>query len=171
MKLLLFLLFPVIGFSQTGVEKVSLVDNKVTLLVPKGLSIMSAEMWKLKYQQRERPELVLTDEDGEVNLVGKRTQQPATDAQIASYTDFQLAQLRKSRSDMTVLGNGIKVVNGKKVGYIKFLSQAVDQPVFNYYFFVVVDGKILFFTFNCIEKLRKVWEMTADEIVDSLRIK
>jgi len=57
------------------------------------------------------------------------------------------------------------------VGYIKFLSQAVDQAVFNYYFFAVADGKVLFFTFNCIEKLRKDWEKEADEIVASVKTK
>ena len=88
---------------------------------------------------------------------------------MGAYADYQLAQLRKRRTDLTVLNNGVKVVDGKKVGYIKFLSQAVDQAVFNYYFFAVADGKVLFFTFNCIEKRRKDWEKDADQIVASLR--
>ncbi len=69
---------------------------------------------------------------------------------------------------MTVLDEGVKTMNGKKIGYFKFLTQAVDQKVFNYYFFTVVDGKVLLFSFNCIEKLQKKWEPTADKIVSSL---
>jgi hypothetical protein len=72
---------------------------------------------------------------------------------------------------MTVLDEGVKTINGKKIGYFKFLTQAVDQKVFNYYFFTVVNGKILLFSFNSIEKLQKKWEHTADEIVASLKIK
>lgn len=59
----------------------------------------------------------------------------------------------------------------KKIGYFKFITEAVDQKVFNYYFFTMLDGKILFFTFNCIKELQKKWETTADAIVASLIIK
>ena len=129
---------------------------------------MSNEMWTAKYQRRTRPLLVLSDKDGEVNLLADMTQLAATESQIPVLKDAQLLQLKKSRSDMKVSDEGVKTINGKKVGYFKFLTQAVDQKVFNYYFFTVVDGKILLFSFNCIEKLQKKWEPTADKIVSSL---
>jgi hypothetical protein len=34
-----------------------------------------------------------------------------------------------------------------------------------------VEGKVVLFTFNCIEKLRHSWEGTADQIVASLKVK
>ena len=128
-------------------------------------------MWTLKYQKRTRPIMVLTDEDGEVNLIADMTQQPAVESQLASFKDFQIQQLKKSRPDLTILNEGVKTVNGKKVAFFKFVTQAIDQKVFNYYFFTLVDGKILLFTFNCIEKLQNKWESTADKIVGSLRTK
>jgi len=124
-----------------------------------------------KYQKRIRPILVLPDEDGEVNLIADLTQLSATENQMSAFKDAQLQQLKKNRPDMTVLAEGVKTVNGKKVGYFKFVTQAIDQKVFNYYFFTVVSGKILLFSFNCIEKLQKKWEHTADEIVASLKVR
>jgi hypothetical protein len=47
----------------------------------------------------------------------------------------------------------------------------VDQTVFNYYFFTNVDGKVILFSFNCIEKLLPIWKETAGTIVSSLKIK
>ncbi len=132
---------------------------------------MTEEMWTAKYQKRARPILALSDEDGEVNLIADMTQQPATENQIVSFKDYQIQQLKAKRPDLNLLSDGVKTVNGKKVGYFKFVTQAVDQKVFNYYFFTIVDGKILLFTFNCIEKLQKKWESTADDIVSSLQIK
>ena len=73
--------------------------------------------------------------------------------------------------ELKVLNGGVKVINGKKVGYFKFITQAIDQKIFNYYFFTIVDGKILLFSFNCIETLRVNWEKSADEIVNSLKTK
>ncbi|RTL58733.1 MAG: DUF1795 domain-containing protein [Sphingobacteriales bacterium] len=169
MKFLILLLFPVFSFSQAKLDTVSFLSGKVKILAPKALKPMSDEMWTLKYQNRPRPVLVLSDNDGEVNLIADMTQQPARENQLVSFKDFQIQQLKSRRPDLQLLSDSVQTINGKKVGYFKFLTQAIDQKVFNYYFFTLVDGKILLLTFNCIEKLQKKWESTADQIVASLR--
>ncbi len=172
MKFIALLFFPILSFGQIKLDKtISLLDNKVEILAPRELSKMSDEMWTLKYHTLPRPELVLTDENGEVNLLVDMTQQPAAENQIAAYKDFRISNLKKTRTDIKVLSDGIKNVNGKKIGFIKFSSRASDQNIFNFYFFSVVNGKILLFNFSCIETLQKTWEKTADEILDSLKIK
>lgn len=171
MKFIVLLFFPIFSFGQIKLDKtISLLDNKVEILAPKELSKMSDEMWTLKYHDLPRPELVLTDENGEVNLLVDLTQQAAAESQISAYKDFRISNLKK-RTDIKILGEGIKNVNGKNIGFIKFSSQAIDQNIFNFYFFTVVKGKILLFTFNCIEKLQPTWENVADEILNSLKIK
>jgi hypothetical protein len=169
MRILILLLFPIFSFSQTKLDTVNFLSGKVKILAPKELKPMSDQMWTLKYQQRTRPVLVLSDEDGEVNLIADMTQQPASESQLASFKDFQIQQLKSRRPGLELLSDGVKTINGKKVGYFKFVTQAIDQKVFNYYFFTLVNGKILLFTFNCIEKLQKKWESTADQIVVSLK--
>jgi hypothetical protein len=99
------------------------------------------------------------------------TQQTAEESQIMAYKDFRISNLKKTRTDIQILGDGIKNVYGKNIGFIKFSSQASDQNIFNFYFFMVVNGKILQFTFNCIDKLQKPWEKAADEILDSVKEK
>lgn len=170
-KLLVLLLFPFFSFGQAQLDTVSILNGKVKIQTPKELYSMTEEMWKVKYQSRPRPILVLSDEAGEVNLIADLTQQQATENQIGAFKDFQIQQLKGKRPDLNLLSQGVKSINGKQVGFLKFITQAVDQKVFNYYFFSVVDGKILFFTFNCIEKLQKKWESVADGIVASLAIK
>lgn len=169
--LLTIFLAPVIVFGQSKMEKISLLNNKIEISVPKELSTMTDEIWKLKYQNKPKSTLALSDKNGEINLIGDMTQQPASESQLTAYKDFQINSLKKKRSDLEILAQGIKTVNGKKVGYFKFISDAVDQKVFNYYFFTIVSGKILIFSFNCIEKLRNEWGKTADEIVASLNVK
>ncbi|MEO8405823.1 MAG: hypothetical protein ABI480_14550 [Chitinophagaceae bacterium] len=171
MKLLLCLLFPVIGYSQITLEKVSILNDKVEIMAPKELTEMSGELWSLKYRNKPRPSLVLSDSTGEINLIADMTDQPATESQMTAFKDFQLKQIIAKRPDATILSNGIKMINGKRVGYFKFISKAVDQNIFNYFFFVIVQGKILLFTFNCTEKLQAQWEKSADEIVASIKVK
>jgi hypothetical protein len=171
MKLLFCLLFPIVGYSQITLEKISILNDKVEIMAPKELTEMSGEMWSLKYRNKPRPSLVLSDSTGEINLIADMTDQPATESQMTAFKDFQLKQIINKRSDAVILSNGVKVINGKKVGYFKFISQAVDQKIFNYYFFVIVSGKILLFSFNCIQQLQEQWEKSADEMVTSVKVK
>lgn len=170
LPLILWLLLPVLGLSQSRMEILSLLDGKVELLVPSELSSMRNEMWTLKYHDMPRPVLALTDDNGEVNLIGDMTGQAATEEQLDAFKDFQIDHFKKSRPDIKMLDNGIKMINNRKIGFFKFLSRAGGQKVFNYYFFTIVDGKVLLFTFNCIKELRRIWEKTADDMVASLRV-
>jgi hypothetical protein len=166
----LWMLLSLPGFSQTAKEKLNLLDGKVELLVPSELTSMRNEMWRLKYHDMPRPILALTDDNGEINLIGDMTGQAATEEQLDAFKDFQIDHFKKSRPDIKMLDNGIRMINERKIGFFKFLSRAGGQKVFNYYFFTIVDGKVLLFTFNCIKELRSSWEKSADEMVTSLRV-
>lgn len=172
MKFIALLLLPVFCTAQIKADKtISLFNNKVELKAPKELAEMTASMWTLKYHDLPRPEMVLTDENGEVNLLAELTKQPIADSQVVLYKDFRVSNLKKTRKDVSILGEGMKKVNGKNIGFIKFTSQASDQKIFNYYFFTTVNGKIMLLTFNCIEKLQPDWEKVADQMLNSIKIK
>ena len=171
MKLLALVFLPMFAFAQPKLDTVPLLSGKLSILVPDGLAPMSEEMWTAKYHKTDRPMFVLSDKDGEINFIADRTGQPANEGQLTAFKDFQLRGLKERRPDVTILDEGLKTVNGHKVAYFKFISQAIDQKVFNHYFFAVVDGKILFCTFNCIEKLQSRWASVADQIMSSLRIR
>jgi hypothetical protein len=171
MKSILLFIIPFLTITQTANEKkIYLLDKKVELTTPVELVEMSDQMYKLKYENRPRPAVALSDKKGEVSLIGRITNQRANESQIVAYKDFQIAGLKKLHPDIQLIDGGLKTVRGKKVGYFKFLSQAVDQKIFNYYFFTVVDGEIILFNFNCIEKLRANWESKSEQMVSSLTV-
>lgn len=171
MKSILLFILPFLTIAHTANEKkIYLLDKKVELTTPVELVEMSDQMYKLKYENRPRPALALSDKKGEVSLIGRITHQRANESQIVAYKDFQIAGLKKLYPDIKLIDGGLKTVRGKKVGYFKFLSQAVDQKIFNYYFFTVVDGEIILFNFNCIEKLRANWESKSEQMVSSLTV-
>ncbi len=158
-------------FSQIELLKISLLDNKVTLLAPKGFTKMTEEMLAIKYPAgANKPQWVLTDEDATVNLAYNYTSSTIDDNGIPSFTDQMLAVLKTNKKDIKFIDDGILLKDGKNIGYIKFISQARDQKVFNFLFYISVDDRLLLFSFNCIEKLRIKWELKADEMAASLRL-
>ncbi|MDP4148735.1 MAG: hypothetical protein Q8932_03010 [Bacteroidota bacterium] len=172
----LFLLFipilsiPAIGFAQQKLRKLEVFNGSLELMAPAALSAMSENAWTTKYSNRKMPELAISDANGEVSLVGLMTPQPASEGQLGDFKNFQKEELKRKRTDIEWLSDGVLTVNGKKVGYIKFLSTAVDQKVYNEYFFLIIHGKIAFFTFNCTEKLRGEWEKAGDELISSIKV-
>jgi hypothetical protein len=164
------ILLPVCSFGQASLETRKLFDGKVELMVPPEFKPMTVEIMDKKYPGQQ-PDVVLTDDNTEVNIVAIRTKQLLQSSQIEAYKDFMMASLKKSHPDAEWLDSGVKTINGKRVGYFKMLSNAVDQKVFVYYFFTDMDGRALIMTFNCTEKLLPTWKDTADSIVSSLKVK
>jgi hypothetical protein len=152
-------------------QNISLLAGKVTLSVPKKLQPISDEHWQLKYPGKTKPMLTLSDDNAEINLIAMATQQPAQDSQLIEFINYQFQQVKTKRPESELIDKGVTTVNGKKMAYMKFISSAIDQKVFNYFFFVLVDGKIVMFTFNCAQALQKTWEPKAAQIVESLKIK
>ena len=169
MKLVILLLLPLGCFAQITLDKKITLGNKVELLVPGLLKEMTEDNWVIKYHQAKRPAVVLTDENAEVNLMIDTTMQPAGEDNLEEYKNFRKENLRKTRTDVEFLQDSVVTVNGKKMAYIKFMSQAIDTKIFNYYFFTVANGRIVFFGFNCMEKLKDEWEKIADAMMASVK--
>ena len=176
MKFLIFLILPLFSFGQTTLETISLLDGKVKISVPKDLKPMSDETWATKYRNRAKPMLAISNSAGEVSLIGYQTPQPATDAMLPQFKDFQIQNAKKTRPDLELLDQGVKLINGKNVGFFKFSTLTVDQKVFQYHFFTILDGKIILFTFGWNEnphneKTQYKWSAIADQILASLQTK
>ncbi len=163
-------LLPIVLFSQTKMDKISFLNDKIEIVVPSDLGKMSDDMWKKKNKTIPKPLLVLVDANGEVNLTASIVPRIVKDIQVMDFKQFQLKNFKENRPDVTVLSEGFKIADNRKVGYIKFKSKAVDQNVFNYYFFVLDTDKMIFFSFNCVERLQSTWEDIADKIVNSIKI-
>ena len=82
-----------------------------------------------------------------------------------------MSSYQESFPKATWKGDGVTIINGRKVGYLKLITDAIDQRVYNYVFLTYCDGRLLIGTFNCVEKLLPKWESTSEEIVQSLRVK
>ncbi len=163
-------IFLILSLSGIELEKRILLDNKIEILLPKDFNVMPEEMRKLKYPSTNAPKLVLSDENGTVNIAFSITNSKANQEVITAYLEVLDKTMSSAHPDAEWKGKGIEVINGKKVGYLKLNTKAIDQPIYNYLFFTDLDGKLLIGTFNCITKLAAEWMPVADEIVKSLKV-
>ncbi|BAU52839.1 DcrB-related protein [Mucilaginibacter gotjawali] len=171
-SLFILLLLPFFGQAQIKLVRRSLLNGKVELSVPANFKQMPAQALAAKYaHEGQQPAAVFNDTKGEVNLVISQTGQTMTPDQIGQYKDFMINTLKHARPDAVWLDSGVKTINGKQVGYFKMMTTAADQKVFAFYFYTILEGKLLMFTFNCPQALLPKWKTTAEAMVASLKVK
>jgi hypothetical protein len=152
-------------------ESKSLLNDKVELKIPKDFKIMSEELMKLKYPTDKRPTLVYTNESGEINVALNLTQNPATQGAIPFYQEGLVQSFKNLYPVAEWKDSGLKTINGKVVGYIELITPAIDTDIYNLIFITDLDGKLLLCTFNCTKRNMAEWTSTAQDIMNSLKIK
>jgi len=175
LKLIVFSLLLLPMFSMTvetiELELKSLLDDKIELKIPKDFGIMSEEMVKLKYPSERRPTLIYSNESGGINVALNLTQSNASQELMQPYLDNLVSTFKNMYPSAEWKDSGIKEINERKVGYLKLITPAIDTKIYNVMFFTDLDSKLLLLTFNCTEKDISERELTADEIMSSLKIK
>lgn len=173
-KILLLSLFIIsnLCFSQTkDWQSIFASNGNIEIKYPSKLKPMSDEMFNLKYRMSPMPEIRLSDDTANASIIGTTRPEKATDKDLEQILKSTINVFHSTRKDIHILDSGLKMVNNKKIGFVKFHSEAIDQKVFNYLFFTVVKDKLFMCSFNCTEKIQKEWEPIADEIVKSIVVK
>ena len=150
-------------------ETKTLLNGKINLKIPKSFEIMSEEMLKFKYPSANRPTLVYTNESGEINVALNLTQSKAAQNIISIYKD-KFVENFKNTYPSAAIDKDIKIINGRKVGYLELITPAIDTEIYNLMFFTDVDGKLLICSFNCTKKNIPEWTSVAKEIMNSLKV-
>ena len=158
-------------FSTIELETKSLLDDRLELKIPKAFVIMSEEMMQTKYPSERRPTLVYTNETGGINVALNLTQNQANQDILQAYTDNFISTFKQLYPSAIWKGNGIKEINGNKVGFLELITPAVDTEIYNLIFFTDLDGKLLLCTFNCTVENIDEWTPIAHEILNSLKVK
>jgi hypothetical protein len=170
MKLFILAVFALLTFIPIELEKRKFLNDKVEILIPKDFKHMSAEVLDIKYKGKNRPTLVLTNEDATVNIALNILPNPANEDAIESYKNAVKSSFEKAFPVAEWKSDGVKVINGRKVGYLKLITNAADQTVFNSLFITHCEGKLLIGTFNCTEELLPEWQEASEKIVQSLKV-
>lgn len=156
---------------NTDLEKQSILDGKVEILLPTNFDIMSEEMARVKYPSDRRPTLIYTEETGSINIAFNHIASAASQQQIEAYKNNFVATFGKLYPSAEWKGSGVKEINGRKVGYLEFITPAIDTKVYNLIFFTDLEAKLLMCTFNCVVEKQEEWVMPAKKIMDSITIK
>lgn len=186
--MLIFIIFTIVGCSRPNstqalktefdlkdgkinLQEISVLSDKVEILIPKGFSIMSGEMAKIKYPSERRPTLIYTNESATINIAFNHTESKASNGEIQSYKDSLEKTFKNLNPSAKWYSSDVLKINSRNVGCLEFLTPALDTRIYNLIFFTELDGRLLLISFNCTEAQMNDWKPIAINIMNSLNVK
>ncbi|GMX61948.1 hypothetical protein Elgi_17520 [Paenibacillus elgii] len=154
-----------ITFSRTEV-----IPGQVFMFVPDSFEPMPEDYARIKYPADRRPKLIYTDPTLEINLTVNPTANRMVNDEMDTFVKDLSFMIRRMQPNAQWIGEGVREVDGRKMGFYEFSVPVLDGVMYNGIFFIELDGKGVFFGLNCMEKYTEQWRPIAHGIMDALQI-
>ena len=157
--------------------KVKLYDGRIKMKIPADWIEMSVEDIIMRYPSIRNPVASYTSLDrlSDFNAKVSATRWIDEDKELA--LQFFKASIYDLFDKVTVIGEGIKEINGREFIYFEFESylrggQASSaERKYSYILYYLEKGNTMVFSFRCPTRQKKEWYDTAHEMMESIRIK
>lgn len=151
-------------------ERRLLAKETITMMVPKNFIPMSPDTAKMKYPSEQRPETILTDETGTVNLMFQYMEGEENNSTIERFRNQIFGMMKRVNPGLKEQEIGLVDIVGKSIAYVEFSNPVMDGKLYNLMFYLAVNGQPLMGSFNCRTKEMKYWRKTAFEMMQSIEM-
>jgi len=173
MKFLSLILISMLTFPVIDMERRTFLDGKLELLVPKALKEMTKEDIKKEYTG-DKPAFVLINDSATIKLSviynPGRLNMSEAEAFIMTKAAYK-AGLEEGLPGSIWKDEGVKEIDGKKVWYAKIVHSADGKSLNHYIFLSYVRKRLYVCDFLCHENALPEWEETAEQIMNSFKVK
>ncbi|WP_375416933.1 hypothetical protein [uncultured Hymenobacter sp.] len=155
--------------SEIELVKKRVLSERVEILIPKGFEVMSEQQMDFAYAKAQsRPSVMFTN-NNLITLAFNYSDNEADQDMVGVYAGSFTKTYQKQFKNATWIGDGVKEINGRKVGFLEFMRPELGHEVYTLTFFTDVEGKLLIVTFNCSPQQKAEWEVVAKKIMGSLK--
>lgn len=151
-------------------ERQFLVEDSISMMVPNNFVQMTKEAAKIKYPSEHRPETIMTDETGTVNLMFQYMEGEVDSETIETFRNQVFGLMKYANPGIKEREVGVIDIEGYRIAYVEFTNNALGGKLYNLMFYISVKGRPLMGNFNCITKDVKYWQPVAMEMMQSVRI-
>jgi hypothetical protein len=156
-------------FAEVELIKKRVLSERVEILIPKGFEVMSEQQMDFLYAKAQsRPSVIYTNAS-HASLSFSYTDNTADQDMIDMYAMNFMKTYRKQYSDAQFFADGVKEINGRKIGFIEMMKPELGHQVYQLIFFTDVEGRLLMCTFSCPDRQKPEWESVAKQVMGSLR--
>lgn len=151
-------------------ERQPLAKETITMMLPKDFVPMSPDIARKKYPSEQRPETILTDETGTINLMFQYMEGEESNTTIESFRNRIFGMMKRVNPGIKEREMGVVDAAGEQIAYVEFSNPVMDGKLYNLMFYLAVKGRPLMGSFNCRTKEMKYWRSAAFEMMQSIEM-
>ncbi len=179
--LFIFLSYHQILNAQIELDRIK-ITNDISMKIPTSFIAMTEAEINNKYVSYRQPIAMFTSQDRQVDLGINKNSTPWAGNDLNIVKDFYKANIQNLFTEVKFLQEEIREISGREFVIFEFISKVSDEdktfggisgPVgkYTYIMYTVYDKSVLLFNFTCDIKARAQWQVTANEMMESVRIK
>lgn len=150
-------------------ERRFLQEEMISIMIPNNFTPMNPEAARFKYPSEHRPQTILTDPSGAINLLFQQMAGTVSDG-IEALRNLTFGMMKRINQGIKVIEQGMTEAKGKEIAYVEFSNPAMDGKLYNLMFFLEAEGIPYMGTFNCPTKGMKYWTKAAFEMLKSIEV-
>lgn len=147
-----------------------LFNGKFTIMLPSNFDDMLAEDAKFKYPMEQRPPVIKTSENVDIDFTFNLLPQSIPDGYLEKTVDTVKKALRRYQPANVFCDKGILELDTVQVVWFDFLSNGVDGRIYNFMYYLSMGDKTMNGVFNCPIKKTEDWKPIVLEILKTIRV-
>lgn len=150
-------------------EETNLLEERMSIKLPKLFVDMPLEVAKLKYPMEQRPQIIKTNEETDINFTFQLLDISLTEEYIEEMVQSLKTAIKNYQPCNVFYDSKTEQLENVHVSWYDFKSNGLDGKIYNVMYGVVIDGKYMQGSFNCKFKDASVWKPVALYIIRSIR--
>lgn len=159
------------GWAAPALQSKTLLDGKLSLLMPADFKPLSPEMLALKYPRQQPPQLAYSNPETSVNVTVGHTPHAIAPEQLAAARSQVEAGVKSAMPTAKWYQSKMTSINGRAFFLMEFQSPAPDVNVRNIVAGTSLDGRLLLVSFNTVVPLEKEWMPVGTRIIQSIKVR
>lgn len=147
-------------------KETQILSDKVSVMLPEGFVEMPQRIAKIKYPSEQRPQVIMTSDDGTVNFTFSLYDTEFNERQIEDALGQFKAVIRKVNPAFVFYD--FVVEPDKALGWFDFKSYGLDEQIYNVMYLLPVEGKLMHGIFNCLYRDILEWKEAVHQIMMSV---
>lgn len=164
------------GYRMNGTlvtfEKVEIFNGTICIMLPDTFTDLPLEYAKLKYPSEQRPPVIKSNAEGDVNFTFNLLPVPIPKGKGGEFRD-QMSQAIKRFQPSNVFfetKEWEQEENQMEAAWFDYKSHGIDEKLYNLVYFIPIGEKVLHGVFNCSMTKAKLWKPVVEKIIESIAI-
>lgn len=161
--------YVLVRYEKLELEEKSIMEQKASILLPKSFEKMPEELMQIKYPDPNRPECILSDEEGKEAITFHLEEGQVEEGDLEQIAELLKGEMKRLYpasliEDEKTIGEG-----RERVCWFSFDIPLIDDQCCHVMFFREMKEGLLMGTFDCSRTGKKQWKPILKQLLGTIR--